>query len=534
MITLISESGDQKLSILDYDESRTNNVRYKAVISDDQVAVLHLQSVDTKDPHHDLSQLSLCPGVLESEVLQILSHSPVSNTLVCVMFLIEKLQKEIVYRSRSCQLLYDRSPYQGICSFCYELLNDLKTNAEANRDLEYQQQIEACDEEPPDFFRNEEFEAKAEPTADEEVKPVVIKIMKEEAVKESQSDEEDNRDQDEDYVVSQPVKAGKSKKSSHDWPTQKKKSFSCPECPRRFVSQKFLLNHADKHHGLQLTPAPAPAVSEYELMKCPFCDEMLRKYPKVDKKRKKKPQKLSIRVRSHLLCFHPDQRNTPTFLEIMEQFEVKEFICTDCGKCLFSNQSLEAHMVQSHASHLNTIPCHLCGKFLKNKYLLQSHIRNIHERANINNNVCEECGKTFGGKAILKRHIERVHSDQTFKCKECGKELQAQDALMKHVRLYHSGREPKPCPHPQCEKSFFEERNLQKHISHVHDKLKPFNCDVCPFQCSRLSNLNLHRRKSHNRHDKLTKTLLISMVENDQHPFYTRDDLPMIRKQNCY
>ena len=134
----------------------------------------------------------------------------------------------------------------------------------------------------------------------------------------------------------------------------------------------------------------------------------------------------------------------------------------------------------------------------------------------------------------MMRHVERVHTDQnqTFNCKECGKKLKNQYSLLRHAKTYHSGREPIKCSH--CDKSFFEERMLQKHFSDVHDKRKPFYCDICQFQCARLSNLNLHRAKSHNRQDKLTKLMLISMVENDQHPFYTRDDLPMILKLSCH
>ena len=89
------ESG-QRLSILDYDESRTN-VRYQAVINDDRLAVLHLQSVGTKDTHQDVSQLSLCPGTLESEVLPLLSRS-FSNSLACSLFLIEKVEERFIYR----------------------------------------------------------------------------------------------------------------------------------------------------------------------------------------------------------------------------------------------------------------------------------------------------------------------------------------------------------------------------------------------------------------------------------------------------
>ena len=77
-----------KLSIENYDLRKTN-VRYKAVINDVQLAVLHLKSVDIEDTQSDLSQLSLCPGVLESEVLETNNVSKL---------LIEKVGAEIVFR----------------------------------------------------------------------------------------------------------------------------------------------------------------------------------------------------------------------------------------------------------------------------------------------------------------------------------------------------------------------------------------------------------------------------------------------------
>ena len=83
----------QRLTILDYDLAQ-NNGRYKAVVNEDKVAVLHLQTVDTQDT--PISQLSLCPGVEESEVLQLLSPSIETNNLV--QFFIEKIGDDIVYR----------------------------------------------------------------------------------------------------------------------------------------------------------------------------------------------------------------------------------------------------------------------------------------------------------------------------------------------------------------------------------------------------------------------------------------------------
>ena len=78
-----------KLSIENYDLRKTN-VRYKAVINEDQVAVLHLQTVDDVKDTSDVSQLSLCPGVPESDV--VFSSSSVTKLLI------EKSGDEIVLR----------------------------------------------------------------------------------------------------------------------------------------------------------------------------------------------------------------------------------------------------------------------------------------------------------------------------------------------------------------------------------------------------------------------------------------------------
>ena len=82
---------DQRLTILDYDENKTDG-RYRAVINEDKIAVLQLQSVNSDDT--PVSQLSLCPGVLESNVLQLLS----STTDYVVQLFIEKVDNDIVYR----------------------------------------------------------------------------------------------------------------------------------------------------------------------------------------------------------------------------------------------------------------------------------------------------------------------------------------------------------------------------------------------------------------------------------------------------
>ena len=82
----------QRLRILDYDENRTNNVRYKAVINKGQVAVLQLQAVDVDvntKLNPDVSELSLCPGVIEADFF---------GSTALEKLLIEKSGDEIVLR----------------------------------------------------------------------------------------------------------------------------------------------------------------------------------------------------------------------------------------------------------------------------------------------------------------------------------------------------------------------------------------------------------------------------------------------------
>ena len=89
---------DQRLDILEYDGTKCSG-RYRAVIDGDQATVLQLQSVDTEDV--PLSQLALCPGLTETEVLQVFSHS--DNHIG--RLLIEKVEEEIVYRWAEVELI---------------------------------------------------------------------------------------------------------------------------------------------------------------------------------------------------------------------------------------------------------------------------------------------------------------------------------------------------------------------------------------------------------------------------------------------
>merc|ERR1711963_400792 len=128
----------------------------------------------------------------------------------------------------------------------------------------------------------------------------------------------------------------------------------------------------------------------------------------------------------------------------------------------------------------------------KNEYNLKTHHLKFHEE-NKEKILCGDCGMTFRTKNEMQNHVESVHSDTKYTCNQCGREFKSKRNWMKHIRERHLQPREKTEICSQCQKTFYKLANLKKHISDVHDKIKAFYCEVCPFKCARLDNLNLHR-----------------------------------------
>jgi len=451
---------DQRLNILDYDVTKTN-VRYKAVINDNQIAVLHQQNVDTKNI--PVSDLSLCPGLLEAEILKVLFQSP-SDSATCTMFLIENFEDKIVYRSRRCLLLYRKYKSGDLCASCSDLLRDLKTNVDEeivnepdDDEMKYGKYFDSklrlmSDKDTICDFVSEQDNVECDPNTDipngnnVTTEPIIIRIMKKE-----------------------------------------KKTENNPEIKKK--EKKF------HHHGV----------------KCPFCDKRLRKN--------------SPGWPIHLRGYHQLENQNPLYQEIIEKAEGKKWICHLCGSDYGTFSALGRHMVAVHDTHLNTVNCEKCGSIFKNEDSLREHIKRIHESPS--EFLCGECGKISRSKCDLKMHINIMHQIEKVDCKECGRSFACKFYLVRHIKKVHSIRKKtEKCN--QCEMEFYNMNSLKSHIFGVHEKLKPWYCEFCDFKCSRLGNLNLHRRKSHNQPSIITRKTIIQMVENEQHLFYTKDDLSMI------
>ena len=163
-------------------------------------------------------------------------------------------------------------------------------------------------------------------------------------------------------------------------------------------------------------------------------------------------------------------------------------ICTTCGKS-FPHEDFPNH-------ECNQYICNECGKILKSKGSLESHIQRVH-RINERSHICNVCGKGFTQVTALKKHVKTQHESkkEPTPCPECGVKVMKLENHMRHVHTPDDQRKYQ-CQH--CGKGFDFTQNLDKHMMNMHLKLRPYNCRYgCDISYNDKSNRNHHERKRH-------------------------------------
>lgn len=106
--------------------------------------------------------------------------------------------------------------------------------------------------------------------------------------------------------------------------------------------------------------------------------------------------------------------------------------------------------------------------------------------------LCSLCNKLFSAERYFKQHYNSVHlhdGPKRYKCMLCQRSFYTEKALQKHID--HEMQKTHNCS--ECERTFHRKPDLIRH-SFVHRKSKPFTCSTCQKSFIRADQLTYHQR----------------------------------------
>ncbi|CAL8121434.1 unnamed protein product [Orchesella dallaii] len=149
------------------------------------------------------------------------------------------------------------------------------------------------------------------------------------------------------------------------------------------------------------------------------------------------------------------------------------FRCPVCSKSASSKSVLEIHM----RVHTNERPfsCSICTRACTTAASLKSHMR-VHALVKpFCGNICE---KRYSSSVAYKAHCQR-HTGidaRNHKCDECSNAFYTKGILNSHVKIVHQKKRPFPCN--ICGRCFSSKHASNQHIN-VHLKETPYKCRIC-------------------------------------------------------
>jgi len=280
--------------------------------------------------------------------------------------------------------------------------------------------------------------------------------------------------------------------------------FFCEKCPQVFQKYPGFVSHVRAHElshaSLDDKEENEEFKAEFELQLTELRDGIIMKCEKCD------------------LAYSTFQ----TYKNHMDQFHKKSLSCSDCGLKFTLKNTLVKHKIDYHSlypkkceqcpkilitakeffEHLQshskdfigkTAPCEICGKLLKNKYVLKAHVESVHQKKT-GEFSCDECGKMLSTKASLDYHRKSVHTlEYPYTCELCGKGFLKYNRMMTCVNNHH-GIYKYRCT--ECEYKTNKLLNFKEHMN-THTREISYFCPVCNQQSSGTKNLGCHTKQVH-------------------------------------
>lgn len=173
-------------------------------------------------------------------------------------------------------------------------------------------------------------------------------------------------------------------------------------------------------------------------------------------------------------------------------YSIFKFVCHVCQLECKSWLNLRVHVKKSH-KQIAKVTC-ICFRTLTSSRSLLKHIAKHDPSKCVS---CQKCFKVFATQKDLDTHatIHLPKSELPFVCCKCGKRFGTQKILRVHEKTHMSREERFVWPCEQCGTRFATKGALGTHVKVIHQKLRPFVCDLCGHACSTKSNLEEHHAR---------------------------------------
>ena len=146
-------------------------------------------------------------------------------------------------------------------------------------------------------------------------------------------------------------------------------------------------------------------------------------------------------------------------------------------------------------------PCDICNITFSKKQSKKRHLEIVHGEIfeqKDKNTKCEICEANFRFPFQLKSHIANVHEKKRpYVCDLCDSSFGLQSSLWNHKKTHASIKDDEIFNCDRCGKIYTQKSHLMRHIAGVHNENMPFQCNICDNKFPRKNELRHHIALTH-------------------------------------
>lgn len=197
-----------------------------------------------------------------------------------------------------------------------------------------------------------------------------------------------------------------------------------------------------------------------------------------------------------------------------EADKVRDFKCTACTIDLKTWRNCSSHMWKEHKKDVDLLKCPICtykaitavkvwrhmrvhGRW-RSKVLKRKHVNKENKDKGIirwyTQKTCEICSRIFANSRTLSKHVKTVHNRiKPFICNVCGRKSARKSTWIVHMRQ-HTGERPY-----QCKSCLFKASDpsvLKKHEMR-HSNTSSYKCNLCEYSAIQSSSFKNHMKLYH-------------------------------------